>query len=174
MPLEGEPAPVSASAGRVPVFIMMPLDWMSDDAMSLRNPEKLATQFQALKSTGVRGVMADVWWGLCEPAAGTYHFGAVQALCALLKTEGLQLQATMSFHQCGGNVGDAVNIPIPQWAMTTAQEKDPCVHGLPITLGGQAQRSRRALGHAHPRGVLSRFHGCLPHSLQGLCREHHL
>lgn len=115
---------MSSSVGRVPVFIMMPLDWMSDDGMSLRNPETLATQLQAIKSAGVRGVMADVWWGLCEPAAGSYHFGAVQALCALLKDHGLALQATMSFHQCGGNVGDAVNIPIPEWAMTTAREKD--------------------------------------------------
>lgn len=24
------------------------------------------------------------------------------------------MQATMSFHQCGGNIGDAVNIPLPQ------------------------------------------------------------
>lgn len=23
----------------------------------------------------------------------------------------------MSFHQCGGNIGDAVNIPIPKWVL---------------------------------------------------------
>lgn len=30
----------------------------------------------------------------------------------------------MSFHQCGGNVGDAVNIPIPEWVVAVEQQ-DP-------------------------------------------------
>lgn len=36
-----------------------------------------------------------------------------QALCELLSLLGLELQAVMSFHQCGGNVGDTVNFPLP-------------------------------------------------------------
>ena len=29
-------------------------------------------------------------------------------------------QAVMSFHQCGGNVGDSVNFPIPSWCLEKA------------------------------------------------------
>merc|ERR1719277_601661 len=102
---------------------MMQLDWMKDGD-TLRYADKLRLQFALLKRTGVRGVMADVWWGMCEPSPGDYKFGGAQALCQLLKEHGLELQATMSFHQCGGNVGDPVQIPIPAWALSVAKEKD--------------------------------------------------
>lgn len=113
-----------AQTGRVPIFIMMQLDWMSEDGTSLRYPDLLAKQLLGLKAAAVQGVMADVWWGPCEPSPGKYNFGAAKELCKLLKSMGLQLQATMSFHQCGGNVGDPLTIPIPAWAMAVAREKD--------------------------------------------------
>lgn len=113
----------AVTPGRVPVYVMMQLDWMLDGS-ALRDPEGLSKQFALLKRVGVRGVMADVWWGLCEPSPGDYKFGAAQALCQLLKQHDLELQATMSFHQCGGNVGDPVQIPIPAWALSVAKDKD--------------------------------------------------
>ena len=30
---------------------------------------------------------------------------------------GLKLQAVMSFHACGGNVGDYAQVPLPKWVM---------------------------------------------------------
>lgn len=30
----------------------------------------------------------------------------------------------MSFHQCGGNVGDACNVPIPEWVRSIASNHD--------------------------------------------------
>ena len=30
-------------------------------------------------------------------------------------------QVLMSFHECGGNVGDDVHIPLPQWVRETGQ-----------------------------------------------------
>lgn len=117
------PAPDNRAPGRVPIFVMMQLDWMKDNGSGLRSPDMLRAQFQALKKAGVRGVMADIWWGICEEQAGVYRFGAVTELCELLRECGLELQAVMSFHQCGGNVGDSVTIPIPKWALTPAREK---------------------------------------------------
>jgi hypothetical protein len=35
---------------------------------------------------------------------------------------GLKVQAVMSFHACGGNIGDSVNIPLPSWVLDL--EKD--------------------------------------------------
>jgi len=43
-----------------------------------------------------------------------------------VQAQGLKLQAIMSFHACGGNVGDAVNIPIPRWVREVG-EADPDV-----------------------------------------------
>jgi beta-amylase len=102
---------------------MLQLDWMSDDGMSLRNEASLRRQLTKLKATGVRGVMADVWWGLCEPSPRQYRFGAAKALCDLLRSVGLELQAVMSFHQCGGNVGDAVTVQLPSFVLGPAREQ---------------------------------------------------
>eukprot|EP00931_Biecheleriopsis_adriatica_P103450 TRINITY_DN78283_c0_g1_i1.p1 TRINITY_DN78283_c0_g1~~TRINITY_DN78283_c0_g1_i1.p1 ORF type:complete len:880 (+),score=138.99 TRINITY_DN78283_c0_g1_i1:56-2695(+) len=115
--------PVPQSS-KVPVFIMMPLDWASDDGRGLRNQSKLKHQLSSMKACGVQGVMADVWWGTCEPEPGQYRFGCVQALCALLHEMKMELQVVMSFHSCGGNVGDSVTIPLPRWALHVAREKE--------------------------------------------------
>lgn len=106
--------------GSVPVFLMMPLDWMVDGDV-LRNPEKLQAELPQLKAHGVSGVMADIWWGFCEPEPRQYHFGALRSLCQVLQAAGLKLQATLSFHQCGGNVGDSVNIGLPAFVLEAAR-----------------------------------------------------
>lgn len=36
----------------------------------------------------------------------------------------LTLQVVMSFHECGGNVGDDVHIPLPEW-VTEIGQKNP-------------------------------------------------
>jgi len=103
--------------GRVLVFVMLPLDTVRQDCSGLNNLEELKRRLVGLREAGVTGVMVDVWWGLCEPEPGVYRFGGYLALCALLRALGLKLQAVMSFHKCGGNVGDTVNIPLPSWAL---------------------------------------------------------
>jgi beta-amylase len=35
----------------------------------------------------------------------------------MVKNHGLKVQAVMSFHKCGGNVGDPVIIPLPKWVV---------------------------------------------------------
>lgn len=71
-----------------------------------------------LRAAGVDGVMVDVWWGIIElKGPKQYDWRAYRSLFQLVQECGLTLQAIMSFHQCGGNVGDIVNIPIPQWVL---------------------------------------------------------
>jgi beta-amylase len=36
----------------------------------------------------------------------------------------IKVQAVMSFHACGGNIGDTVNIPLPPWVLAL-EEKVP-------------------------------------------------
>jgi len=110
-----------ASEGRIPIFVMMPLDTVTDDCGGIKDPVKIKEWLVGLVASGVRGIMVDVWWGLCEPAPGKYRFHGYVELCQLCKDLGLKLQAVMSFHQCGGNVGDSVSIPIPAWALEPAK-----------------------------------------------------
>ncbi|KAI6697467.1 hypothetical protein NL676_017586 [Syzygium grande] len=81
-------------------------------------------QLKKLSAAGIDGIMADVWWGIAE-SKGSKQYGwtAYRSLFQIVQGYNLKIQAIMSFHQCGGNVGDAVNIPIPQWILGIG-EKD--------------------------------------------------
>ncbi|KAI8537781.1 hypothetical protein RHMOL_Rhmol09G0051400 [Rhododendron molle] len=110
----------------VPVYVMMPLDSVTKgNAVSRR--KAVNASMQALKSAGVEGVMMDVWWGLVErEAPGEYNWGGYVELMEMAKKNGLKVQAVMSFHQCGGNVGDSCTIPLPKWAVEEI-DKDPAL-----------------------------------------------
>lgn len=89
------------------------------------DPDGLRKQLQQLREAGVDGVMVDVWWGIIEKKGPRqYEWDAYRSLFKVVQECGLALQAIMSFHQCGGNVGDVVNIPIPQWVRDIG-ESDP-------------------------------------------------
>lgn len=94
-------------AGGVPVFVMLPLDSINHNN-SVHRQMAMNLSLQALKSAGVEGVMMDVWWGLVErEAPGQYNWSGYRELLEMVKSHGLKVQAVMSFHQCGGNVGDS-------------------------------------------------------------------
>jgi beta-amylase len=89
------------------------------------DPDGLKEQLVQLRAAGVDGVMVDVWWGIIEQKGPKeYDWSAYKSLFQLVQECGLKLQAIMSFHQCGGNVGDVVTIPIPQWVLDIG-ESDP-------------------------------------------------
>lgn len=80
------------------------------------NKKEIRKQLRELKSAGVDGVMVDVWWGLIEAKGPKqYDWTAYRTLFQVVEDCDLKIQAIMSFHQCGGNVGDVVYIPIPEW-----------------------------------------------------------
>ncbi|GMH28394.1 hypothetical protein Nepgr_030237 [Nepenthes gracilis] len=108
----------------VPVYVMMPLDSVTMNN-TVNRRKAMNVSLQALKSAGVEGVMLDVWWGLVErDAPGVYNWGGYIELLEMAKKHGLKVQAVMSFHQCGGNVGDSVTIPLPKWVVEEI-DKDP-------------------------------------------------
>ncbi|XP_065026131.1 beta-amylase-like isoform X1 [Musa acuminata AAA Group] len=114
-------------ANYVPVFVMLPLDVISVSNV-LEKQEELRRQLRQLRAADVDGVMVDVWWGIVE-AEGTkcYDWSAYRELFHMVEEEGLKLQAIMSFHQCGGNIGDAVDIPLPRWVRDVG-ESDPDIY----------------------------------------------
>lgn len=91
----------------VPVYVMMPLDSVNM-TNGMNRKKAMRASLQALKSAGVEGIMMDVWWGLVErEAPGVYNWGGYEELLEMANHFGLKVQAVMSFHQCGGNVGDS-------------------------------------------------------------------
>lgn len=98
---------VKEKGSGVPVYVMMPLDSVTM-GNTVNRRKAMNASLQALKSAGVEGIMMDVWWGLVErDAPGVYNWGGYSELLQMAKRHGLKVQAVMSFHQCGGNVGDS-------------------------------------------------------------------
>ncbi|CAN4078120.1 unnamed protein product [Withania somnifera] len=105
----------SNSSTKVPVFVMLPLDTMTMGG-NLNKPRAMNVTLIALKSSGAQGVMVDAWWGLAEKDGPLkYNWEGYAELIKMCQEHGLKLQAVMSFHQCGGNVGDSCSTPLPPW-----------------------------------------------------------
>lgn len=102
-----ETATSKGTKGGVPVFVMLPLDSVTMNN-TLNRRRALNASLLALKSAGVEGIMMDVWWGIVEKdGPQTYNWSAYRELIDIVRNHGLKVQAVMSFHQCGGNVGDS-------------------------------------------------------------------
>ncbi|KAK7263360.1 hypothetical protein RJT34_30948 [Clitoria ternatea] len=113
---------------RVPVYVMLPLDTVTMGG-SLNKPRAMNASLMALKSAGVEGVMVDVWWGLVEKDGPlNYNWEAYAELVQMVQMHGLKLQVVMSFHQCGGNVGDSCSIPLPPWVLEEISKNPDLVY----------------------------------------------
>ena len=123
------------SRAGVPVFVMMPLDTVRKDDNSLNRRKAVEASLAALKSTGVEGIMVDVWWGIAEAdGPGQFNFNGYMELMEMARKTGLKVQAVMSFHQCGGNVGDSVTYVFSTFSSSSSSLplalSDPPVHSL--------------------------------------------
>lgn len=106
------PAPTASAAAATdnPNFtanVMAPLqvtDWAQFEA-----------QIQSAKEYGVDAVSVDVWWGQVETADQSFSWGYYDTIFQKITARGLKIVPILSFHQCGGNVGDTCDIPIPSW-----------------------------------------------------------
>ncbi|XP_039684084.1 beta-amylase 7 isoform X2 [Medicago truncatula] len=82
----------------------------------LVDPDGILKQLRVLKSANVDGVMVDCWWGIVEAhAPQEYNWNGYKRLFQMVRELKLKLQVVMSFHECGGNFGDDVCIPLPHW-----------------------------------------------------------
>ncbi|XP_059598971.1 beta-amylase 7 isoform X1 [Vitis vinifera] len=99
----------------IPVYVMLPLGVISMKC-ELVDPDGLLKQLRILKSVNVDGVMVDCWWGIVEAhAPQEYNWNGYKRLFQIVRELKLKLQVVLSFHECGGNVGDDVCIPLPHW-----------------------------------------------------------
>ena len=82
------------------------------------NPADMATfesQIQTAKEYGVDAISVDVWWGKVETADQVFDWSYYDTLFNKIKSHGLKIVPILSFHACGGNVGDDCDFPIPNW-----------------------------------------------------------
>ncbi|KAK2372389.1 Beta-amylase 3, chloroplastic, variant 2 [Trifolium repens] len=117
-----------ADSTRVPVFVMLPLDTVTMGG-KLNKARAMNASLMALKSAGVEGVMVDAWWGLVEKDGPmNYNWEPYVELVQMVQKHGLKLQIVMSFHQCGGNVGDSCSIPLPPWVLEEISKNPDLVY----------------------------------------------
>ncbi|SDS14736.1 Glycosyl hydrolase family 14 [Nocardioides scoriae] len=65
---------------------------------------------------GVDAVSVDVWWGDVEKAGDNrFDWSYYDRVFAEVTRAGLDLAPILSFHQCGGNVGDDYTSLLPSW-----------------------------------------------------------
>lgn len=103
-------------------------------------------QLAEAKKLGVDSVSTDVWWGMIEPEKGKFDFSYPQQLAEHITKAGLKWNPILSLHQCGGNVGDTVNIALPKWIWGELASKLPS--GDPEALKFKSEQ-----GHTSPEYI---------------------
>ncbi|KAK8857914.1 beta-amylase [Tritrichomonas musculus] len=108
---------ISLASCRCDVFVMAPLDLMNNN----QEPtyfDKFSNWCSQLKNGNIDGVMIDIWWGLVETSPRNYKWDGYNRVFKVMKEKNLKIIPVLSFHKCGGNVGDNVNIPIPSFVFS--------------------------------------------------------
>lgn len=72
-------------------------------------------QLYHVKQMGAQAVSTDVWWGLVEPEDNKFNWDYYKKIADAIESQGLKWVPILSFHQCGGNVGDECDIKIPSF-----------------------------------------------------------
>lgn len=98
---------VPAMASARTFNVMAPL--MVDDF------NRFAWELEKIKSLGADAVSTDVWWGLVEKNDNQFDWSYYRRIAETIQSKGLRWVPILSFHQCGGNVGDECDIKIPSW-----------------------------------------------------------
>lgn len=86
-----------------------------DDAESQKAWSQFDKQLREIKQYGADAVSTDVWWGLIEPQEGVFNWSYYDRLAEHIIAAGLQWIPILSFHKCGGNIGDDVTVHLPAW-----------------------------------------------------------
>jgi hypothetical protein len=60
-------------------------------------------------------ISVDVWMGLVNPEESVFDWSYYRKLFTTIIEHGFKILPIMSFHQCGGNIGDTVYQPFPAW-----------------------------------------------------------
>ena len=89
---------------------------MSCVAPRLQRSPNAFQNTQALQKFYV-SVSVNAQWGAVERSPRRYDWSGYRQLFELVRGAGLRLQVVLSFHACGGNVGDSAQVPLPRWVL---------------------------------------------------------
>lgn len=115
--------------GQTNFNVMAPL--MIGDPKAMDSPQsqqawaEFDRQLAEAKKLGIDSVSTDIWWGMIEPEKGKFNFDYADKLSDHIIKAGLRWNPILSFHECGGNVGDTVNVPLPEWVWKDLASKLP-------------------------------------------------
>jgi beta-amylase len=116
---QGFTEPLRLDNGNVTLSVMAPL--MIGEVINPGSESNKAAwtefdrQLAEAKKLGIDAVSTDVWWGLIEPKKGEFDWSYYEKLSDHITRAGLKWVPILSFHRCGGNVGDDVSVPLPSW-----------------------------------------------------------
>lgn len=128
----------AATATNNPAFtanVMAPL-WVDASQMST-----FEAQIQTAKEYGVDAVSVDIWWGKVETSDQVFDWSYYDTLFTKIKARGLKIVPILSFHQCGGNVGDTCNFPLPSWVW--AKYQGQTLNGVTLDANGLKHKSEQ-------------------------------
>jgi hypothetical protein len=135
--LVGPTTATAATATNNPDFsanVMAPLevtDWT-----------QFSNQLATVEAYGVDAVTVDVWWGKVEAAGDNqFNWSYYDQIFQVITSRGLDIVPIFSFHQCGGNVGDTCNIPLPSWLWSKYQ--GATLNGVTLDINGLKHRSEQ-------------------------------
>lgn len=77
--------------------------------------QDFAKRLDQAHDMGVGAVSVDVWWGLVQARQGRFDWAYYDRIAELIRGKKLRWVPILAFHQCGGNVGDTCDIPLPEW-----------------------------------------------------------
>lgn len=84
--------------------------------LHVTNWGEFENQLRIAKSIGVDAVSVDVWWGDVEGSGDQqFNWSYYDTIFGKIRNADLDIVAIMSFHQCGGNVGDDYTSYVPSW-----------------------------------------------------------
>jgi hypothetical protein len=95
-------------------YVMAPLT-------KITNWSDFSKQLVTLKNNGVYALTTDVWWGDVEKNGNNqFDWSYYRQYAQVVRESGLKWVPILSTHQCGGNVGDDCNVPLPSWVWNLA------------------------------------------------------
>ncbi len=103
---------------------------------------QFSNQLATVEAYGVDAVTVDVWWGKVEAAGDNqFNWSYYDQIFQVITSRGLDIVPIFSFHQCGGNVGDTCNIPLPSWLWNKYQ--GATLNGVTLDVNGLKHRSEQ-------------------------------
>jgi len=133
----GPTSATAATATNNPDFsanVMAPLE--------VSNWTEFGNQLATVEAYGVDAVTVDVWWGKVEAAGDNqFNWSYYDQVFQAITSRGLDIVPIFSFHQCGGNVGDTCNIPLPSWLWSKYQ--GATLNGVTLDINGLKHRSEQ-------------------------------